>query len=158
MTSHSPSGRKQVFALIGFVVLAFLAPAASVGISAYGWYRTLALPAWAPPGWVFGPVWTLLYLLMGIAAWGVWRRRGWGCELGLWVVQLALNAAWTPIFFGLHQPGWACVEIVALWVAIAVTVRAFRRVVAWAGWLMSPYLAWVTFATALNFAIWWLNR
>lgn len=144
--------------LLGFIGLTFLAPLAAVGLDSSGWYRTLARPAWAPPGWIFGPVWTLLYLLMAIAAWGVWRRQGWGLALGLWLVQLALNAAWTPIFFGLHQPGWACAEIAALWVAIALTVWAFAKARGWAAWLMAPYLAWVTFATVLNFVIWQLNR
>jgi benzodiazapine receptor len=125
-----------------------------------GWYRTLARPAIAPPNWVFGPVWTLLYGLMAFAAWRVWlatpspaRSRA----LALFLVQLALNLAWTWIFFRKHAVGTALIEVIALWAAIAVTMLAFRRVEPGAGWLMAPYLAWVTFASVLNAAFWHLN-
>jgi len=126
-----------------------------------GWYRTLVRPAFAPPNWVFGPVWSVLYLMMGVAAWLVWREprsavRGWG--LAAFGVQLALNFAWSWIFFRMHAMGWALVEICALWVAIAATVWLFAQVSHWAAWLMAPYLAWVSFATALNAGFWWLNR
>ena len=147
----------QIAALIGFIGLAFLAPLASAGIDPRAWYPALIKPAWAPPAWIFGPVWTLLYLAMGVAAWGVWRRRGWSPPLALWLVQLTLNAAWTPIFFGLRETGWAFAEIVLLWLAIAATLIAFAKVARWSAWLLAPYLAWVTFAAALNFAIWRLN-
>lgn len=154
---RAASAALNMAALVGFVGLAFLAPLASAGIDPRSWYSGLAKPSWAPPGWIFGPVWTLLYAMMGIAAWGVWRRRGWSVPLAQWLVQLALNAAWTPIFFGLRQPGWAFAEIVVLWLAIAATLVAFASVVRWSAWLLAPYLAWVTFAAALNFAIWRLN-
>ena len=147
----------NIAALIGFIGLTFLAPLASAGIDPRSWYPALAKPAWAPPAWLFGPVWTLLYTAMAVAAWGVWQRRGWSPPLALWLVQLALNAAWTPIFFGLQKPGWAFAEIVALWLAIATTLMAFAKVARWSAWLLAPYLTWVTFATALNFAIWRLN-
>ena len=125
-----------------------------------GWYRTLARPAIAPPNWVFGPVWTLLYGLMAFAAWRVWLAppspaRGWA--LGLFLVQLALNLAWTWIFFRQHALGAALIEIATLWAAIGATTVAFSRVEAGAGWLMAPYLAWVTFASVLNAAFWRLN-
>lgn len=121
------------------------------------WYAALNKPAWNPPAWVFGPAWTLLYLLMAIAAWLVWMRDGWRRPLRLYFVQLALNAAWTPIFFGAHQLGWALVEIMALWAAILLTMLGFRRVNPAAGALFVPYLAWVTFAMVLNFTLWRLN-
>lgn len=125
-----------------------------------GWYRTLAKPTWNPPSSVFGPVWTALYLTMAVAAWLVWRPAGFTAArvpLTLFAVQLGLNIAWSWIFFRLHQPGWALVEIVFLWLAIALTMGAFFQRSNLAGWLIVPYLAWVTFATALNFALWRLN-
>jgi tryptophan-rich sensory protein len=126
-----------------------------------GWYRTLARPVIAPPNWVFGPVWTLLYALMAIAAWRVSmadpsRWRIWG--LGLFLLQLALNFAWSWIFFRRHELGAALVEVVILWAAIGATTLAFARVSPLAAWLMAPYLAWVTFASVLNGAFWRLNR
>ena len=126
-----------------------------------GWYANLAKPSWTPPGWVFGPVWSLLYLLMGISAWQVWRKTGFraaAMPLGWFGVQLVLNAAWSGLFFGLRSPGAALIEIVLLWGAILATTIAFWRRSALAGWLMLPYLAWVSFAVALNLAIWNLNR
>jgi benzodiazapine receptor len=125
-----------------------------------GWYRTVAKPTWNPPNSVFGPVWTTLFVMMAIAAWLVWRPSGFitaKVPLLLFTVQLALNVAWSWIFFGLHQPGWAFVEIVVLWTTIVVTMRAFFLHSKLAGWLLAPYLAWVSFAAVLNFAIWRLN-
>lgn len=124
------------------------------------WYASLHKPSWNPPAWIFGPVWTLLYTMMAVAAWLVWRRGGFAAQRGplTWfLVQLALNAAWTPLFFGLHQPGWALAEIVLLWLAIAVTLAAFWRVHRGGAWLLVPYLAWVSFASLLNFTLWRMN-
>ena len=120
-----------------------------------GWYRRLARPAIAPPNWVFAPVWTLLYALMAIAAWRVWLAgpsplRTWG--LALFLVQLGLNFAWSWIFFKQHALGAAFVEVLVLWVAIAATMLVFGRVAPIAACLMAPYLAWVSFASALNWA------
>lgn len=125
-----------------------------------GWYATLEKPAWNPPSWVFGPVWTTLYLLMAIAAWLVWTRSGLADARGaltLFAIQLALNVAWSFIFFGARRPGWALLELVVLWCAILATLLAFRRHSEAAGWLLVPYLAWVTFAGVLNATIWRLN-
>lgn len=125
-----------------------------------GWYAALAKPAWTPPGSWFGPVWTILYVLMGVAAWCVWRTRGFRgspAALAMFLVQLALNTLWSVVFFGLREPGWAFAEILLLWCAIAVTMTLFLRVSRPAGLLLVPYLAWVTFAAALNFSIWRLN-
>ena len=125
-----------------------------------GWYKTLTKPAWNPPDRVFGPVWTTLYVMMAIAAWLVWKPAGFkaaAMPLTLFATQLLLNVAWSWIFFGLHQPGWAFVEIVILWLAIVATTVAFFRCSNVAGCLMVPYLAWVSFASVLNFAIWWMN-
>ncbi|MFY1680842.1 TspO/MBR family protein [Micromonospora sp. WMMD730] len=120
-------------------------------------YASLQQPAWAPPGWLFGPVWTVLYALIAVAGWLVWRRVGFGPALWAWTVQLVLNAIWTPLFFGAGRYGLAFAEIVLMWLAIAVTVVAFWRVSRPAAALLLPYWAWVTFAAALNFSIWQLN-
>ena len=124
------------------------------------WYASLAKPAWTPPGWVFGPAWTVLYALMALAAWQVWRRRAATdvrMPLALFAIQLALNLAWTPIFFGLHALGLAFAEITVLWLAIAGTIILGWRVHRVAVAMMLPYLGWVSFASALNLAIWRLN-
>lgn len=148
-----------------FVLLLVCYGAAGLGSIATGpeiggWYRQLNKPAWQPPDWVFGPVWTLLYGMMAVAAWIVWQQGGVrvaAVPLGLFAIQLLLNIAWSWIFFGLHRPGWAFAEILLLWLAIAATMAAFFARSAVAGWLMAPYLVWVTFAGALNWAIWRLN-
>ncbi len=117
------------------------------------WYAGLAKPSWTPPNWLFGPVWSVLYLSMAVAAWLVWRKGGrW--PLVLFAAQLAFNAAWLWLFFGIHSPGAAFIDIVLLWIAIAVTTIAFWRRSVVAGLLFLPYLAWVSFAAVLNFAIW----
>ncbi|MGD0292275.1 MAG: TspO/MBR family protein [Terracidiphilus sp.] len=125
-----------------------------------GWYRTLVRPDIAPPDWVFGPVWTLLYAMMAVAAWQVWEsvpspQRNWG--LALFLIQLILNFAWSLIFFRHHAIGAALAEVVALWAAIGATTFVFGRVLPAAAWMMAPYWAWVTFATVLNAAFWRLN-
>ena len=134
--------------------------AAFTGEAVAEWYPTLRQPAWTPPPWVFGPVWTALYAMMAVAAWLVWRKDRWAgarAALGLFAAQLALNAAWTPLFFGLHAVGAAMLDLAVLWVAIAATTIAFWRHSRAAAALMVPYLAWSTFAAALNFAIWRMN-
>ena len=125
-----------------------------------GWYRTLAKPTWNPPAFVFGPVWTTLFVMMGISAWLIWKPHGFqgaALPLALFAIQLILNVAWSWIFFGMHQPGWACLEIVILWLAILATTVFFYQHSKLAAVLLLPYLAWVSFATILNFTIWSLN-
>jgi len=151
---------RQFVALLGWLLLTFSAAAGGAFVSIDGWYEGLAKPAWNPPPWVFGPAWTLLYLMMAVAAWLVWQRGGWAArkkELGLYLLQWALNALWTPLFFGLHRPGLAFAGLVALWVAALATLLAFRRARPAAGWLLIPYLLWLTFAATLNFSIWRMN-
>ena len=144
--------------LIGWIAAAFIPAIIGAPFTAPDYYRRLRTPDWGPPSAAFGPVWSILYLTIGISAWLVDRRDG-GCgALRLWWVQLALNAAWTPLFFGLRGPGVALAEIVAMWAAIVATTVAFLRHRLAAGALLLPYLAWVTFAAALNFAIWRRNR
>ncbi|MCF7787669.1 MAG: tryptophan-rich sensory protein [Prosthecobacter sp.] len=156
--SASSSKQPPYFALIGFILITFAAPAISAFIEMPGaWYAALQKPSWNPPAWLFGPVWTLLYMLMSVAAWLVWKRVGFSRPLVLYFVQLALNAAWTPVFFGAHALVPALIVIVAMWIAILATLLSFRRVNPAAGWLFVPYLAWVSFATVLNFTLWRLN-
>jgi translocator protein len=145
--------------LVLWVVAAFVPAAIGAAFPAPDYYARLDKPAWSPPSWLFGPVWTVLYLLIGVAAWLVDRRGGPGTRtaLRLWGTQLVLNAAWTPIFFGLRNPGAALLEIGVMWVAIAATAVAFAARRTAAGALLLPYLAWVTFATVLNFEIWRRN-
>lgn len=145
--------------LLRWLAISFVPALIGARFPAPEYYRRLETPSWAPPPWIFGPVWTVLYASMGVAAWLVARRSGFRSRgpLLLFGWQLVLNATWTPIFFGLRAPGLALVNIVLLWVAIAATLVAFlsRRTVA--GVLLIPYLAWVTFASALNYAIWRRN-
>lgn len=124
------------------------------------WYRTIEKPSWNPPDSVFGPVWTTLYLMMGFSAWLVWIKAARGqaaIPMGVFALQLILNTAWSFIFFGMHEMGWAFVEIIVLWVAIVATMLVFARVSRLASALLVPYLLWVSFASVLNFTIWRLN-
>lgn len=145
--------------LVGWM-LATLATGAIGALStrnAREFYGGLVKPAWAPPGWLFGPVWTVLYVLMGIAAWLVWRRAGWSgarTALTLFLVQLVFNALWSWIFFSWQRGALAFAEIIVLLVLIAATMYAFARVDRIPALLLVPYLLWVAFASALNFAIW----
>ena len=124
------------------------------------WYASLAKPGWNPPSSVFGPVWSTLYVLMGIAAWLVWRKVGFSGAsgvLGLFIGQLVLNALWSYLFFGVHQPGLAFIEIVVLWLVILILTIGFWRISVMAGVLLLPYLCWVGFASVLNLQLWRLN-
>jgi translocator protein len=122
------------------------------------WYASLSKPSWTPPNWLFGPVWTILYVAMAIAAWRVWQKVGLtAVPMQLFVLQLLLNVGWSAVFFRLRSPGLAFAEIVMLWLAILATSIGFWKVVPAAGWLLLPYLIWVSYATALNFSIWRLN-
>lgn len=160
MSRHSV--RKQVLGLVGWLLLTFAAAAIGgvASTSAGTFYQQLVRPDWAPPAWLFGPVWTALYFLIGIAAWLVWRVYGFrraGIALVLFVVQLAANALWTWLFFVWQQGGLAFAEILLLWGLIVGTVVAFSRLHLLAAALLLPYLAWVTFACALTLSIWKLN-
>lgn len=153
---------KQIGGLIGWILLCFFAAAIGGWASANApvFYRELTLPTWAPPAWVFGPVWTLLYLLMAIAAWLVWREGGFARQrvaLGLFLAQLVANALWSWLFFGLQQGALSSLEIIVLWALIVATMVAFWRVRPVACLLLVPYLAWVSFAAVLNVALWRLN-
>lgn len=159
--SRIPPSR-QIFGLAGWLVLSFAAAAigAVASINAGEFYQQLARPEWAPPAWLFGPVWSVLYLFMGIAAWLVWKARGFRqarTALALFIIQLAANALWTWLFFAWQLGAMAFVEILILWALILATIIFFWRVRPLAGALLLPYLAWVTFAVALTFATWRMN-
>jgi tryptophan-rich sensory protein len=151
--------KQQVLGFVGWFVLVFAAAAAGAiaSIQAAQFYGTLTRPSWAPPSWLFAPVWNVLYLLMTIAVWLVWRHRATRAALTLFISQLALNALWSWLFFTWHQGRWAFIEIIVLWFLIAATVLAFWRIRALAGALLLPYLAWVSFASALAYQTWRLN-
>lgn len=148
---------RHALALAGFIVVTFCAPLAASFSLPGAWYGSLDKPAWNPPAWIFGPVWTLLYLMMAVAAWLVWKRDGWRRPIWLYLIQLALNATWSPVFFGARQLGLAFGVIILLWCSILMTLLAFRPISKPAGWMFVPYLAWVTFATALNYTLWRMN-
>lgn len=150
---------KSLLGLAGWLLVAFVAAAigAIASVDAAQFYQQLDRPQWAPPAGWFGPVWSVLYLSMGIAAWLVWRARGFGAALVLFLVQLAANALWSWLFFAWHRGALAFVEVLVLWLLIVATVVAFWRVRALAGALLLPYLLWVSFAAALTFAVWQRN-
>ncbi len=160
---HPARPRDSWLALIGWVVLMVgLGATSGVLFGPDAWYTTLLKPTWNPPSWLFGPVWTALYVSMAVALWLVrhepdvdepTRRRA----QALFAVQFLLNLAWTPLFFALHTPGFAFLDICLLWVVLLSTMLAFGRVHALAGYLLLPYLLWVSFALVLNGTIWLMN-
>ena len=152
---------RSALALVGWLALSFTAAAMGGFFLPGEWYAGLRKPSWNPPNWIFGPVWTVLYATMAVAAWLVWKRGGFAGQrfaLSLFLMQLLLNALWSPLFFGLRNTGLAFVDIVWLWLAVLATVVAFWKTRPLTGALLVPYLAWVTFASVLNFALWRLNR
>ena len=153
------SALAQAVGLLAWLAVAFAAAAigAVASVDAGSFYSQLVRPAWAPPGWAFGPVWTVLYLLMGIAAWLVWREQGTShrrLALTLFMVQLGANALWSWLFFAWRNGALAFAEVLVLLALIAATVAAFLRIRRLAGVLLLPYLAWVCLATALTWAVW----
>jgi tryptophan-rich sensory protein len=155
----------QIIALLGFIGLCLLVGVSAAGITfanVTSWYAGLTRPPLSPPNWLFGPVWTALYMTMAVAAWLVWRRPFGGRRergaMTLWGVQLAINSSWTPVFFGLHQLGAGLAVMLAMFAAIVLTIIRFWPLSRLAGGLLLPYLAWVSFATYLNAGFWWLNR
>jgi tryptophan-rich sensory protein len=160
MQSQPP--RNPLLGLIGWLALCYAASAigAVASMDAREFYAGLVQPDWAPAGTVFGPVWIVLYALMGIAAWLVWRAGGFirnGNALSLFITQLGLNALWSWLFFAWHTGVWAFADIVLLWLMILAVLVDFWRVRPLAGVLLVPYLAWVGYAAALNFQVWQLN-
>ena len=152
---------RDILYLVGFVAICLAVGGISGYFTAGGvreWFPTLVKPSFNPPSWVFAPVWTVLYIMMGVAAWLVWRQGG-DITLALWLffIQLAFNFLWSFLFFNLHRVDLALIDITALWISIAATLYAFWQVDMRAGLLLVPYLAWVSFASLLNASIWRLN-
>lgn len=156
--------RNPVWTLALCIAVCFMAAGIGsvfTGSSVGSWYPTLRKPFWTPPDWLFGPVWTALYLMMGVAVWLVWLRRGLAggaVALRLFALQLTLNVLWSMLFFGLRSPLAGLLDIVPLWAAILATLVSFWKISPFAGALLVPYWLWVSFAAALNFAIWSMNR
>lgn len=151
---------KTVLGLVGWLGIVFVAAWMGSRYMPGEWYASLAKPSWNPPNGIFGPVWSVLYILMGVAAWLVWRRAGFsgaGPALVLFLAQLVLNALWSYLFFGRQRPDLALLDIVALWSAIVLVTVLFWRVHRGAGMMMVPYVAWVSFASFLNLVLWRLN-
>jgi translocator protein len=154
------STRRAVLLLLFWLVISFIPSLTGIAFGPGDWYAQLNKPAWTPPNWLFGPAWTTLYTLMAIAAWLISLRPASPARrtaLIAFFVQLILNALWTPAFFGLRSPAMGLVVIVPLWLAILATIILFWRVRPVAAALLIPYILWVTYATALNFALWQLN-
>jgi tryptophan-rich sensory protein len=154
------AARHPWLALIGLLILCFAVAGVGGLVTTPNitkWYAALVKPPWTPPDWVFGPVWSVLYLSMAVAAWLAWRQGDAAVPMTMFGIQLVFNAAWSWLFFGLHSPGAAFIDIVLLWMAIVATTVAFWLCSTLAGILFVPYLVWVSFATMLTFAIWRLN-
>lgn len=161
--------KEQLQSAAGFVVFLVMCLGAQLTSSFLtmpairsGWYAGLEKPFFNPPDWLFGPVWTVLYLTMAVAAWMVWRQESENPlvkpALLLFFTQLIVNVLWPALFFSMRRPDWALMEIVLMWLLIVATVLVFARIKRWAALLLLPYLGWVLFAAVLNGAIWWLNR
>jgi tryptophan-rich sensory protein len=160
MNARRATAMTSALACAGWISFSMAAAAAAFLWPVDGWYASIAKPSWNPPNWIFGPVWTTLYILIGVSAWRVWRTGAFGRDrttLALFLVQWAFNFAWSGCFFGMRSPGLALIEIACLWALIAVLIARFWRHDRAAAMLLVPYLLWVSFATALNAAIWWLN-
>lgn len=152
--------KTSIVVLIGFVAICFAISAVGALFRPGEWYQHLAKPPWRPPNWIFPPVWTMLYLTIAVAGWLTWRKVGFSTSVVTWalfLIQLLLNAAWTPLFFGLHRPDLAFFDIVLLWLSILGMISVFSSISMGAALLLLPYFLWVTFAAALNFSIWRLN-
>ncbi len=152
----------RLFAAIALAECAGIIGAIFTRPAIAGWYASLQKPLLNPPAWIFGPVWILLYALMGIALFLVWKNKTGPAKrhakaVGIFFVQLALNFLWSIIFFGLRNPGAAFIEIIILWTTIIVTIALFHKISKLAAWLLVPYILWVSFAGYLNFAIWMIN-
>ena len=159
--SSAPRAALAALALVGWLAVTFGAATMGALFLPGEWYARLQKPTWNPPNWIFGPVWTALYAIMAVAAWLVWKRGGFTRQrtaLLLFLLQLCFNALWSPLFFGLHHPALAFADLVLLWLALLATVAAFWKAHRLAGAMLLPYLAWVTFAGALNFTLWRLNK
>lgn len=151
----------KIAGLIIWIIICFIPAIIGSQFGPSDWYQALNKPDWNPPNWIFGPVWTLLYFLMGISVWIIWKNYGLknaAIPIGFFIVQLIFNAAWSWLFFGLENVSLAFVDIILLWTFILITLIMFWKLDTWSGVLLIPYIAWVSFATFLNYNIWQLNK
>ncbi len=151
----------SLFVLLGFVAACFVAAMTGAFFRPGEWYERLKKPSWRPPNRLFAPVWTILYLMIAVSGWLVWREAGFSgaaVAMAVYALQLVLNALWTPLFFGLRRPDLGFIDIVLVWLSIIATIALFFPIQVGAAFLLFPYLAWVSFAAALNFSVWQLNR
>lgn len=147
--------------LLGFVATCFLAASPGAVFRPGEWYERLAKPKWRPPNWLFAPVWSVLYLMIAVSGWLVWREAGFSAAtfpLSIYAISLGLNGAWSGLFFGLHRPDLAFLDVILLGVSIVATIIIFYPIEQFSALLLLPYLIWVIFAAMLNFAVWWMNR
>ena len=150
-----------IISFAGFLLACAAAATPGIMLRPGAWYRSLAKPSWCPPAWLFGPVWLVIYVSIAVSGWLVWRKAGFdgaAVAISLYAVQLLLNGLWSAVFFGLRRPNLAFLEIVCLWLAILATIALFHPIDQAAAYLLIPYALWVTFAAALNFSVWRLNR
>ena len=149
-----------ILSYLPFLGVCFCASLSGAFFKPGAWYQRLSKPSWNPPNWLFPPAWTVLYICMATAGWLVWRTGDPAATAALVVygVHLLFNAAWSAVFFGMRRPDWAFGELVLFWLSIVATIAVFAPISTAAAWLLAPYIAWVTFAGALNFKIWQLNR
>ena len=151
----------KILGLIIWIIICFIPAIIGTQFDPGSWYQNLSKPDWNPPNWIFGPVWTVLYISMGISVWIIWKNLGLkraAIPIGFFIAQLVLNAIWSWLFFGLNNPTLALFDIVALWLLILITIIMFWRLKTVAGALLLPYIGWVSFATVLNYYIWHLNK
>jgi translocator protein len=151
----------SLLALAGFIIVCFMAALTGAFFRPGEWYERLNKPSWRPPNRLFAPVWTILYLMIAVSGWLVWQKVGFAgatLPLAVFALNLVLNGAWTPLFFGLHRIDLGAFDIVLVWLSIIATIVLFFPIHVTAALLLLPYLVWVSFATALNFDIWWRNR
>lgn len=157
ITKNKGTRVSKYISLVPFVAVVFAAAASGSLFMPGGWYEALNKPAWTPPNWVFPVVWSVLYVMIVIAGWLVWRRAGWSSALAVWGIGLVLNALWSYLMFGRHEIGLALADSVALWLSIAAFIGLAWHLDRVAAYLFVPYLAWVSVATFLNFTIWRIN-
>jgi len=151
---------QAVLSLLVFVLACAAAATPGIAFRPGAWYRRLAKPSWCPPDWLFGPVWTVLYVAVAVSGWLVWRQEGFGgaaVALTVYGAQLVFNGLWSTLFFGLRRPDLAFAEIVLLWLCVLMTIAVFHPIHQTAAWILVPYAAWVSFAVLLNLSIWRLN-
>jgi translocator protein len=143
--------------LLGFFAACFATALSGAIFTPGAWYEGLKKPWWRPPNWLFGPAWGLLFIMIALSGWFVWREAGFGWPIAIYGVQLVLNFLWSAFFFGARRPDWALYDLMALWLSILACIVVFAPISATAAWLMAPYLAWVSFAGWLNFTMLRLN-